>query len=280
MFGVVVNTYLTPEHPPSVQMSALFSVSLLLNCPEVSAIVLVDGSAEPSETFEAFCAAHGVAYLHAGRAMGFAEAYNAGVARLSTEWIALMASDIYALPDTFAAFKRFIEDNPDRPIGCLIPYLSQSDFRAQEGLPSRPRTAARVPVMTINLNVFHRDVYLEMGGLSEEYSGNYNDVDLAIRLKEKGLETYLIDAYAHHYGSLTLRYGTSTRFENDRAAFFSRRPDLLDPRGWWSLRFDRLFDSYRLKWLYRAAAAVPSDTIRDRALPWVFDRVARYQRLR
>lgn len=261
-------------------MSALFSVSLLLNCPEVSAVVLVDGSVEPSKTFETFCATHSVEYVHTGKAMSFAEAYNAGVARLNTDWIALMASDVYVLPGTFAAFKQFIEDNPDLSVGCLIPYLSQSDFRPQEGLPNRDRTNALVPVMTINLNVFRRGVYIEMGGLSEKYSGNYNDVDMAVRLRDKGLSIYLVDAYAHHYGSLTLRYGTNTRLEQDKETFFSQRPDLLSPHGWWALRFDQLFESRRLKWMYRAAAAVPSDTVRSHALPWVLDRVARYQRLR
>lgn len=280
MFGVAVNTYLTPEHPPSVQMSALFAVSLLLNCPEVSTIVLVDGSAQPSGVLASFCADHGISYLHAGRPLSFAEAYNAAAAQLTDEWIALMASDVYVLPDTFAAFKRFIEANPDLPIGCLIPYLSQSDFRPQEGLVGRPRVACRVPTMTMNLNVFRRTVYADVGGLSESYSGNFNDVDLAIRLKERGLETLLIDAYAHHYGSLTLKYGSNTSYAKDSAAFFAQRPELEHPRGLWSMRLDRLFESRRLRWLYRAAVAVPSDTIRGHALPWVLDRIARYQRLR
>ena len=280
MFGVVVNTFLTDEHPPSVELSVQFAVSLVLNCPEVSSVVLVDGSARPSDTLGRFCARLGVRYHHAGRPLAFAEAYNQGAASLGEEWIALMASDVYVLPGTFADFRRFIEADPGRPIGCLIPYLSQSDFPVQEGTAGRPRTACRVPAMTLNLNVFRREVFESMGGLSEAYSGNFNDLDLSLRLKEAGLDTFLVDAYAHHYGSLTLRYGTNTRFLQDAEVFFAAHPDLRAERGLWNVRFDRLLESRRLRVLYRAATVVPSDTVRSRLLPWVLDHVARYQRLR
>lgn len=280
MFGVVVNTYLTEAHPPSVKLSAQFAVALLRTCPEVSSIILVDGSEHPNEALERSCAQVGAQYVHVGRRLGFAEAYNTGAALLSEEWIALMASDIYVLPETFAGFRRFIEARADLPIGCLIPYLSQSDFPSQVGLPQQARTECRVPVMTLNLNVFRRQVYQDLGGLTETLSGNFNDVDLALRLKEKGFDTFLVDSFAHHYGSLTLRYGSNTSRLHDRDIFFVQRPHLRSPRGHWNLRLDRLLDHPALRIAYWLATSIPSDTVRAQGLQWVFDRLPRYQRLR
>ena len=85
--------------------------------------------------------------------------------------------------------------------------------------------------MTLNLNVLRREVFDSVGRLSEAYTGNFNDFDLSIRLLDKRLGTFLVNAYAHYYGSLTARFELKVRYDADSKAFFDNYPHLWIPVG-------------------------------------------------
>jgi len=247
MFGVAVNHFHKPEHPVSVRQSTKFALSLLKNCPEVTTIFLVDSSEKYDADLDEFCQTLGVNYRHYGRTLSFAEAYNFGVACLDEEWVVTMASDIYVRPETFGVFRQFIENNPAIPIGCLIPYLSSSDYIVQEATINWPKPSCYCGVMTYNLNVFPKAVFTELGGLSNKFSGNYNDIDTSIRLKNMGLKIVLVSNYVQHYGRLTLPHGTNVKSGVDEAQFRLEHPDFAGDAGRWGLRLDKLLEHRILK---------------------------------
>jgi GT2 family glycosyltransferase len=258
-FGVVVNYFSKESHPISVVYSAKFALSLLKNCPEVTEIVLSDGSASRDEEMERFCESLDIQYLHSGRMLSFAEGYNYGAARLTEEWIVTMASDIYVTPTTFTAMGKFIVNNNDLNIGCLIPYLSKSDLPTQQYLTSFFSRDCLSPGMTFNLNVFKKSVFESFGGMTKEYTGNFNDIEMWLKLEEKGLSTFLVgESYAVHYGQLTLNYGSNTNASKDSEHFYKNHPELYDKNGFFHMKFDKIFRSKRLKIMYAANRLLPA----------------------
>jgi GT2 family glycosyltransferase len=251
-FGVVVNYFSKPTHPVSVKYSVKFALSLLKNCPEVIEIVLSDGSANRDDELNGFCSSLDIQYLHSGKILTFSEGYNAGVRQLTSDWVVTMASDIYVTPTTFTAINQFITNSKDpNRIGCLIPYLSKSDLPTQQYANSLISRDCRSPGMTFNLNVFNRRVYDLVGGVTKDFTGNFNDFEMCLKLREHDLNVYLVgNSYAVHYGQLTLRFGSHTDSDSDSIAFYKKHPELYEKGGFWSMKFNTFFESKILKAMY------------------------------
>ncbi len=280
MFGVAINHFQRPEHPLSVRQSTRLAIALLKNCVEITSIVVVDSSAEYDADLHKFCSDIDVTYKHYGRLLSFSEAYNNGVACLAEDWVVTMASDIYVCPDTFTLFKRFIENNPDLPIGCLIPYLSSCDYIAQEASCNAVRHNCYPGMMTYNLNVFPRTVFEKIGGLSSKYSGCFNDIESSLNLKNFGLEVILVDSFAHHYGRLTLQYGTDVNFGTDWDRFYKDHPELLDPKESYQVRLDQLYSHPLLRVAYKLSANIRPRRFRRHIERWVFHNLPVFQRVK
>jgi GT2 family glycosyltransferase len=280
MFGVVVNYFAKPDHPTSVKESAKFAVSLLKNCPEVNSVILVDGSSEVDTEFQNYCESIGVNYQHAGKQMSFAEAYNYGVNLLSEEWIVTMASDIYVFPETFTNFKNFIEKNQDLQIGCLIPYLSRCDLPIQRTAHNFQKFSCYAPIMSYNLNVFPKAVFQKIGGLSTKYSGNFNDIDTSIKLKEMGLNIFMLNSYVHHYGRLTLRHGSNVDARGDWQQFYTDYPELKCNSDLWNIRLDKFLRHPLLKIVFLMNLKVKNKDLRTKINTWIYDNISNYQRVK
>ncbi|MBD2101739.1 glycosyltransferase family 2 protein [Leptolyngbya sp. FACHB-261] len=283
MFGVTVNHFHKQNYPASVKKSTEFSLALLKNCPEVTSIILVDGSTEQDLELKNYCESLGVIYKHAGRLMSFAEAYNYGASFLKEDWITTMASDIYVYPDTFSKFKEFIEKHKHLSIGCLIPYLSTSDFPVQQTSQTARRHNCYASVMTFNLNIFPKHVFKSIGGLSTKYTGNFNDIKASLELQRLGLEIFLVDVYVQHYGSLTLRHGSNaSSSQHDKERFYLEHPELTCEGGLWNLRLDYFFRSPIIKYIYRLSSNIRNRNVRERLIGlggWVYRFVPRLQRI-
>lgn len=279
MFGVAVNYFAKADHPPSVKQSAKFAVSLLKNCPEVTSVVLVDGSDTADEEFHSYCESIGVKYQHSGHSMSFAEAYNYGVDFLSEDWIVTMASDIYVFPDTFTGFKQFIDKHQDLQIGCLIPYLSRCDLPMQRTSHSSQKFSCYAPIMSYNLNVFPKEVFAKIGGLSTRYSGNFNDIDTTLKLQSMGLEVVMVSSYVHHYGRLTLRHGTNVDARNDWQQFYQDYPELKCNSDLWNLRLDRFLRHPLLKLVFQLNLKNRNKDLRKKINAWVYDNISKYQQV-
>jgi GT2 family glycosyltransferase len=284
MFGIVVNYFSKDSYPPSVKESAKFAVSLLKNCPEVASIILVDGSAEPNPELQKYCQSLSVRYEHFGREMSFAEAYNYGASMISENWICTMASDIYVLPDTFTKFSQFINNHPDLSIGCLIPYLSTCDLPLQRTFHTGKRFNAYSPLMTFNLNVFPSNVFKQIGGLSSKYTGNFNDIDMTIKLKKMGLNVFLIDSYVHHYGRLTLRHGSNVKARTDWEQFYADYPELKSCSDLWNLKLDYFIRHPVLKFIYQITnrsklRIIRSQSLRKSINKWLYKTIPHWQKV-
>lgn len=270
MFGVAVNYFRMKNYPLSVKESAKFTISLLKNCPEVTTIILVDGSATADDELRNYCQSIGTNYLHEGRVLSFAEAYNLGVSKLTESWVVTMASDIYVYPGTFTTFWKFIETHKDKAIGCLIPYLSRCDFPLQRAADHSKKHSCYSPIMTLNLNVFPRDVYEKIGGISTNYTGNFNDIDLTVKLQKNGLNVFLVNNYVQHYGRLTLRYGTNVDSRADWKNFYADYPELKGNSELWNLRLDKFLRNPLLKLIFRIAMKVKNEKLKNKLHKWVY----------
>ena len=279
MFGVTVNHFRKAEHPLSVQQSTKFALSLLKNCVEITTIILVDSSQNYDEDLDSFCQSIGVIYRHYNRILSFAEAYNYGAACLDEDWIVTMASDIYVKTQTFTLFKKFIEDHPQLPIGCLIPYLSSSDYVVQEATSSSMQHSCYSGIMTYNLNVFPRSVFREIDGLSDKYSGNFNDIETSIQLKKMGLKIILVKNFVHHYGRLTLQYGSNTHAELDQAQLKQDYPEFVGNTGLYQVRLDKFLQHPILKLVFRASVGFRPRRIQGKMERWVYQKLPAFQRI-
>jgi len=281
MFGVVINYFGTKNYPPSVKQSAKFAASLLKNCQEVTSIVLSDGSSELDTDLKNYCESLNIKYIHSGAKMSFAEAYNYGVSHLREDWIVLMASDIYVSRDTFTAFRKFIENYSDLNIGCLIPYLTRCDLPIQQASQYSRKYDCYASLMTLNMNIFKKDVFATLGGLSTRYSGNFNDIDMALKLKKNNLDIFLVgDAYVVHYGSLTLRHGSNVDAKLDYQQFYSDYPEMYLSGGVWNLRINHFLRNPILKFLYRLNARFGRNPKKKSSrLDWVLRLVPKLQKI-
>lgn len=281
MFGVVVNYFGTESHPPSVKQSAKFALSLLKNCQNVTSIILSDGSSFRDEELQNYCQSLGVKYAHAGKSMSFGEAYNYGVDMLNEDWVATLASDIYVYPNTFSVFRKFIANYQDLKIGCLIPYLSRCDLPIQEAFQFSKKEDCYASIMSLNFNIFNRKTFKKLGGFCTRYSGNFNDIDMCVKLQEMGLDIFLVgEAYVLHYGSLTLRHGTNVDAKSDYKQFYADYPNLYLTGGLWNLGIDQFIRHPILKFLYRITARFGRNPQnKAERIKWVLRQVPSWQKI-
>ena len=66
-----------------------------------------------------------------------------------------------------------------------------------------------------------RNLYIDIGGFDEELIHSYSDIDLCIRLKEKGYKTICVsNSIAYHCGSSTIGSGMGTSLKEDTKGLF------------------------------------------------------------
>lgn len=69
-----------------------------------------------------------------------------------------------------------------------------------------------------------KDLFISIGGFDEALLHSYSDIDLCLRLKEKGYSTICVaDASAYHYGSSTINSGMSSNLKEDTKGVFMRK---------------------------------------------------------
>lgn len=242
MIDCVVNYYCKDRSFCLVRSSAQLSLSCLRGDPLVGSIFLVDGSPTSDPELSLWCDQLGIAYLHAGRALSFAEGFNLGIAQCRAAWIALLASDIYVPLGFFSQVFKVVESLDPANIGCLIPALTFSDIPSQERYTSRLRHSS---MMSLNLNIFPARHLSLIGGVPEQYSGAYNDIEMVIRLRRLCLPIYQLPLKVLHYGKLTISQGTDYHYDFDHSRFFEVYPALFSPNSLCNLKLDHFMTGWR-----------------------------------
>jgi GT2 family glycosyltransferase len=150
---------------------------------------------------------------------GFARAVNCGWKAATTEWVAILNSDVeldsgwleqltanldeasFATGLIFDAFNRSMIDGTYDLVaraGCA--------WRAGHGEQApRGGSPTRIAIASGTACIFRRDVLERLNGFDERYESYLEDVDLGLRCVREGLTgVYVPSAIAYHHGSATL----------------------------------------------------------------------------
>ena len=263
MFSVVINHYDSQGATAHLACSTMLSASLARLSPLVEEVIVVDASRSEDESLRQLCTRNGCTYLHGGTELTFAQAFNRGSALAKAEWLILSASDIFPNLGTLEKIEKTIRVvGPDK-VGCVVPTLSYSDLPYQKASARPNGRISTTPLMTINFNAFRKPVLEAIGGVPEELTGNYNDVEMLLRLHERGLRVFRVDSPVVHYGTMTVVLGkTNTRLEQDKATFARTRPAYSADDFVWGVNILPLLDSRLARLLFRAVSVIPSRAAR------------------
>jgi GT2 family glycosyltransferase len=153
-----------------------------------------------------------------GENAGFARAVNAGWRSASTEWIAILNSDVELDPAWAerllanagsASFATgLILNATDRnTVDGTYDLMSRAGcaWRAGHGDAISPAGISSISIAPGTACLFRRDVLEQMNGFDESFGSYLEDVDLGLRCLHKGYSGIFVpDAIAWHHGSATL----------------------------------------------------------------------------
>lgn len=263
--GIVVNYFWKESFPESFHLSTLVSLTCLLEAGLRENVVLVDGSPVPDPFIRSQCERMGIACLQSQNNLNFADGYNLGIKHLKSEYIGLMANDIFPSRDVFIKLFDWVS-RPD--VGCAFPYLSTGDYPGQiAAFVSKPLTCEPT-FMTLNLNLFKRSVLEEIGGLDRDFSGGYNDVDLLVKIRKLGYRVVLVgDTNAIHLGRMTISQGSNYKISaRDHDLFVKKYPALAAKHGKWGYKHwvKPFAVNKRIAFLWWLCQHTPSTRLRNR----------------
>jgi hypothetical protein len=190
-------------------------------------VILSDGSGFKDDTLANLSQQKGFIYLWSQTPLSFAQGYNQGIeysqVNTNSTHICLSANDIFVNPDCIASMLAIFSSQED--VGCVIPYLSFSDYCIQN---DRFHKRLRVcDSMTLNCNLFSKEVLNKIQQVPEYLSGYFNDVVMFDRLKKLGKKVILCDAgLVIHIGQATVNLASSASMQKDKLIFGERYPEL------------------------------------------------------
>ncbi len=127
-----------------------------------------------------------------GKQNGPAGNRNAGVDRAKGEWIVFLDDDCIAQEGYLKAYVKAIRANPDVIVFEGRIFANRPRNTWAEGCPENEHGGM---LWTSNLCV-SRKLFIEMGGLDERFQIAYEDVDFALRLKQKKTDSIFVSEAA------------------------------------------------------------------------------------
>lgn len=210
-------TILIPNFNGEKLLEECITSALRQTLPPAAVLVVDDASTDRSPQLAAALGARVLA-LPVNR--GFAHAVNAGVRESSTEWVAIVNSDVTLGLDWLALLLEAARASGasyacgpitrhDQPaiLDGAYDLLSRAacPWRAGSGFPlANLRSPGGFWLPSLTALLIRRDVYLETGALDETFGSYLEDVDFALRLRALGRDgVFVPSALASHRGSAT-----------------------------------------------------------------------------
>lgn len=253
-------TILIPNFNGAGLLEECIASALAQSLPPSVVLVVDDASTDRSPQLSADLGAR-VLSLPDNR--GFAHAVNCGVQESSTEWVAVINSDVVLAQDWLAllldaansshasyACGPITRHGEDGILDGAYDLLSRGacPWRAGSGFPLselRPPGDFWLPSFTALL--IRRDLFLQTGSLDETFGSYLEDVDFALRLRRmEHASVFVPSAVASHRGSATFGAWSprSTRLQSRNQVLLVARHY---PVGWFR-RFGRAVLAGQLLW--------------------------------
>ncbi len=204
----VVVCHYNKTEGPRIRYMALHAMAFLCReRPTDLNVIFSDGSPSRDGKLANGLAGLGVEYLHCGRELSFPETYNAGIKKTSNPVVVTLANDILIEAKQICKLAAEISER----VGCVMPYLTFSDYGAQRERKLPVPRRCFPTRMTLNVNAFSRKALEDVGLIPEDMTGCYNDVLLSIRLREKDYSIVLRNVgHVIHLGQQTLKTGATS----------------------------------------------------------------------
>jgi GT2 family glycosyltransferase len=225
-------------------------LEILLGAPPTgtSAEILVvdDGSTESQQSLvEAY--QDRVKFVHHATNMGFAAACNDGAAASTGRWLIFLNNDTFPQPGWLDALVRYAEEHPRAaavgsklvfPNGTiqhagvvicqdLYPRHVYAGFPADHPAVNRSRKFQSVTAACV---LVRREAFVDVGGFDTAFRNGYEDVDLCLRLGERGHEVhYCHTSIVYHLESLSRDQGRRAVDAANDKLFRDRWADRLQP---------------------------------------------------
>jgi GT2 family glycosyltransferase len=200
-------------------VEALLGQLAAQTCPLTHVLVVDNGSTDGTADAGR---ALGAEVLALETNLGFAPAVNAGLARISSDYILIINNDVEIPPDWLQHLMAALESNPwawfaagrllqpsSDTLDSTFDLLSRSGcaWKAAHGCAASalPDTPRRVRMVPFTAALFRRELFTRLGPLDTRFQSYLEDVDFGIRSALAGFEgLYVPQATGRHQGSATL----------------------------------------------------------------------------
>lgn len=159
----------------------------------------------------------------------FASANNEGVRRASGDYVVLLNPDTIVTPgwcgrllscllrEQGVGLVSAVTNFAGNEVKIDFDYDSEATMElfAARRARAKHRQSLSVQVAPLFCSLMRRDLYLEVGGLDEQYEiGMFEDDDFAMKLREKGLRVLVAeDCFVHHFGQASFSGLGNSRYE-------------------------------------------------------------------
>lgn len=232
--GIVVNYYSRPSFSKHHRTITTLCLQSLKETSGLGEIVLVDGSTQSDQEIREICEREMIKYIHTGSELSYSEGFNVGFHQLNEKYIGLVANDIMINQESFDNLWDWVKIPG---VGCAFPYLSFSDYPGQMPFFVRKPVSCEPTCMTLNINLFPRNVLEEIGGVDESYSGSYNDVIMLTKIRNSGYRVVLVgNTNVVHLGKTTITQGSDYKKDEDFLRFSEEYPQFRAKHGKWQIK--------------------------------------------